>query len=391
MQKSPLIACVSMHQSDSSMRFNGQLAVTSRDIEVEWDGKTISLPLKGLKVHYGGSNDSLIFLAHEDQLEWTIFTRDRSIIETLRAVGDARLQAQLLALSRSRRRRLRLSLYTLGGIIALLFGLFALRNPVIGLVAELIPPSWERKLGEAVYLGVRAQNNILEDTVLTREFENLVSPLTGVLGDTGYTFEFHISQDMDLNAFALPGGIIVVNAGAILQAERTEELLGVLAHEISHVTKRHMTQQVITVFGLYLAVDVILGNIFGTVAAMSQGAMYLLQQGFSREHEQEADITGLNYLKKANIDPRGMIEFFKRVKAEQAKVPVLGSLEESLSFLSTHPATEDRIEYLAARIKEDGQTNYQALSKHPLEDFKTKLRAVAGLGTTTSSSILTGK
>jgi predicted Zn-dependent protease len=262
----------------------------------------------------------------------------------------------------------------LGCLALIIWSLFALKDPIIDLVAQVIPRSWERKLGDIIYMGVRAQSSIIDDSDLDRDFQTLISPLMSAVKDTGYTFDFHIAKDQDLNAFALPGGIIVVHAGTILQSDRPEELLGVLAHELSHVTCRHTTKQAITVFGLYFIVDVVLGNVFGTVAALSQGAFYLLQQGFSREHEQEADLEGLNFLQKANVDPMGMVDFFGKLKTEYEKVPVLGELERSLSFLSTHPATDDRITYLTEKIRESGTTEYKPLSKSDLEAFKVKLR-----------------
>jgi predicted Zn-dependent protease len=209
---------------------------------------------------------------------------------------------------------------------------------------------------------------------LRSDFSKLLEPLTTAVGERAADLEFYIAKSEDLNAFAIPGGKIIVNSRTILDAARPEELYGVLAHEISHVTLRHTARQIITVFGVYTAVDLVLGNIFGTVAAVTQGASYLLQQGFSRDQEREADQQGLAYLLAANIDPKGAVEFFQRIERDAARIYGLSELEKSLSFLSTHPETNERIAELTRQIEAEPQRSYRLFSAAEFDAFKERLR-----------------
>jgi predicted Zn-dependent protease len=132
------------------------------------------------------------------------------------------------------------------------------------------------------------------------------------------------------------------------------------------------------VFGLYFVVDFIFGNVFGTIAAVSQGATYLLQQGFSRESEREADEAGLELLQKARISPQGMVDFFVLIRDHYAAIDAgpLGALDGSLNFLSTHPDTDSRIEYLKERIKSIPQEHLRELPEERFKKFQAKISAI---------------
>jgi predicted Zn-dependent protease len=259
-------------------------------------------------------------------------------------------------------------------IMAGLYALNMLRGPIAGLIADFVPKSWERGLGEVSFTVMRNSISIIDDDDLQKQFEVLIAPVLKVAEESGYTFEVHISREQGLNAFALPGGVMVVNAGTILKAGRLEELLGVLAHEVSHVTKRHATRQLISMYGIYFFVDLVFGGMAGTLTGLSQGALFLVQQGFSRENEEEADLQGLRYLEKAQIDPNGMVEFFERVKEETEKDPLVSAVEKRVEILSTHPATDSRIAYLRDRILVMPRWKYAAPNQAQFELLKETLR-----------------
>jgi len=122
----------------------------------------------------------------------------------------------------------------------------------------------------------------------------------------------------------------------------------VLAHELAHVTRRHSFRNMIKSAGLILMVQMMFGDATGLLAFAAEGSRFLLQQKFSRDFEREADDTGWSYLREARIDPRGMITFFKKIKVIMANSGV-GSMENSLALLNTHPASQERIDYLNAK------------------------------------------
>jgi predicted Zn-dependent protease len=370
------IQCVISHRSLPAGRAFAKLAISNITILAQTEGDIeVELPLKGIKLEWGGANNKLLFVSHPDYPGWSIFTRDRTLIKRLESSGSEDVKDALSYLHRASSRSIRSALIALTALIAISWVVTLSWKPLIATCANLIPLSWEKKLGEAVFFGVKNQTSIISDEALTAELSRFVAPLTQAVGARGRDLQFYIARSENLNAFALPGGKIVVNSAAILGAARPEELYGVLAHEISHITLRHTARQIISVFGVYMTVDLILGNIVGTVAAVSQGASYLLQQGFSREQEREADLQGLRYLFEANIDPNGLIEFFNRLEHGKKTDGVLSDIDKSLSFLSTHPASSERIAELSALIKKQQGTVYRSFAMADFDALKEKLRA----------------
>ena len=372
---SATIQGVVSHESLPTGRTFAKLTVTQHTILAEAEGDfAIEVPLKGLTLTCGGSNNKLIFLTHPDYPGWTIFTRDRSLLSHLQATGVADLLHSIQALHQRRRSIRRRSFIALTLLLVAVWGITILWKPFVATCASLIPFSWEKKLGDAVFVGVKTQTVIISDDGLRSDFSKLLEPLTTAVGERAADLEFYIAKSDDLNAFAIPGGKIIVNSRTILDAARPEELYGVLAHEISHVTLRHTARQIITVFAVYTAVDLVLGNVLGTVAAVTQSASYLLQQGFSRDQEREADQQGLTYLLAANIDPKGAVEFFQRIERDTARMYGLSELERSLSFLSTHPDTSERVAELTRQIEAGPQRSYRLFSAAEFESFKGRLR-----------------
>lgn len=364
------------HESLPTGRAFAHISITSISVVARTDSDVrVEFPLNGLQLQWGGANNKLLFLSHPTKPGWSIFTRERSLLTQLEAVGAAHLSQKISTLRESSRIGLYRTFSVLLCCVVVVAAAIFLWKPFVATCATYIPFSWEKKLGEAVFLGIKQETTIIQNDALNREFKTLLEPLTATVGPISNDLQFYLAKSDTLNAFALPGGKVVVNSKTILEAGRLEELFGVLAHEISHVTQRHTARQIITVLGVYTVVDIVLGSGVGTVAAISQGASYLLQQGFSRDQERDADRTGLEYLHAAQIDPNGMIEFFQRIQEEHDKNIPLSEVEKALSFLSTHPATTDRISGLKDLIKAAPNQNYRTLDPKAFNTFKAKLRA----------------
>jgi predicted Zn-dependent protease len=152
-----------------------------------------------------------------------------------------------------------------------------------------------------------------------------------------------VVRDSALNAFAAPGGFVVVNSGLVAAAKSPEELAGVLAHEIQHVTLRHSTRAVIREAPLRFALSSLSGGGMETAAGVV-GTLGALR--YRRADEAEADHYGLRVMDAALIDPRGMVSFMRGLEARR------GAGSRFTSYVSTHPRTADRIaalEELSAR------------------------------------------
>jgi beta-barrel assembly-enhancing protease len=158
--------------------------------------------------------------------------------------------------------------------------------------------------------------------------------------DSKYQYRFHVADDAAINAFAIPGGIIVVHTGLIEATRRPEELAGVLAHEVQHVEQRHSLQALIKDLGLRGLWLMLSGDIGSGLAG--QAALEMTSLRFSREAEAEADAKGFDELLKARIDPSGMGDFFTTMaKQEREFAPP--------PLLSTHPASGARESAMRAR------------------------------------------
>lgn len=362
------------HPSLPGGRAEGNLEVEPTRLTLSVDMKQISFPLSGLHISRGGANNSLIFFTHDAFPEWSCYTRDKNILKSLRNTPASDLVSTVS--SGERRSRMEWALFLL--VVALIiFGVWKAKDPLVGAATYFVPQSWESKAGEVIYSSIRTTVDVIDDDELTAKFKVIVQPLLDVVKDSGYEFTLHLADENELNAFALPGGHIVVHSAVILKAKRAEEVLGVLAHEIAHVTHRHTVKQLFSVLGLYFVFDVVFGNIAGTLAALTQAAPYLLQQGFSRAYEDEADRDGFQYLVKANIDPSGMVDFFKRIAEEENANPTIATIEKQLNFLSTHPGTDERIASLENKVKSLGVKTYRDMSvefSKFQEDLRTKLK-----------------
>ncbi len=222
-------------------------------------------------------------------------------------------------------------------------------------------PAQERKVGEAIIRQIRAQGGYMQDPEVNDYLNELGYRLMVAAGDAKQDFEFFAVPDAGINAFALPGGYIGVNTGLILLAQSESELASVLAHEMSHVTQRHMARMVdnqkndllYSLAGLALAV--LASQAGGAskgdgVSAAIAGAQALgIQQklDFTRENEYEADRIGFQRLAAAGFDPGSAATFMERLQrsmrfADGGNTP---------SYLRTHPITYERIAEAQARAQ----------------------------------------
>ncbi len=338
------------------------LLFVSRD-DPEW---VLRLSFVDLGLRLGGADDQVLFFTHPDHPDVTVFTTDHAVLDQPALVSQAVVAAQVSGV-RAHKRRKRLSFNGVVAAIALVIvGLVLSIKPLLGLVVDLVPPSSEAELGAMVFEQIQATTQLIEDPEIDAKLGELAAPLLEALPETGYSFELHLAEDPTLNAFAIPGGNVVLHSGLVLGAESSEEVLGVLAHEIAHVTQRHSLRQLVDTVGVLVLVQMLFGDLSGFAAVLADGGVRLLTLEFSRDHELEADAVGLDYLLAAGVDPRGMISFFEKLMAEHERRKGGAGVGVELDFLSTHPATADRIEKLSRRLAEVGD---DALGSDRAEDL----------------------
>ena len=269
--------------------------------------------------------------------------------------------------AKANRRRLGRNPYLVAlAICAAMAVLWAGFPVAVRVTAAVIPVSWERALGDWVL------DDVLEFLALFDDGEAelcdaeagtaALAALTGELAaasDSPYDFRVLVVDFGMTNAFALPGGAIVIFDGLIEFAETPEEVAGVLAHEMAHVIKRHGTEALLRGYGLELLIEALTGSAGGGVAGGIGET--LLGLSYSRDAEGEADRTGIQLLQDAGLRADGIGRFFERFDAGPGDTPA------ALNLLSTHPSSESRAQ-LADEVGSGGapamsQSDWQALQE----------------------------
>lgn len=339
----------------------------------------IALPNDGLQIKLGGANDRLIFFSHPSLPQTTVHTADHSVLQHPVLAHRPGLMKQVGQVRSRKRMALGILALIVFGLIAGLAGLWMSRDHIAMAGANAIPVEWEVKLGDTLFDQIKRQSKLIEDKELLAQLQLLTAPLVKGIGDAKFPLKFHIVEDATLNAFAMPGGNVVLHSGLLLAADTPEEVAGVLAHEIAHVTRRHGFRGIIGSAGLFLVVQTFIGDMSGILAVIANNSAFLLDQKFSRDFEREADEVGWDYLVQARIDPRGMIGFFKKLQEEEKRMMEdnpMGKLDGALSLLSTHPATEERIARLQAKAEAMGPAAGDSPRTFALNygEFKDSLR-----------------
>ncbi|MCC6593279.1 MAG: M48 family metallopeptidase [Xanthomonadales bacterium] len=220
--------------------------------------------------------------------------------------------------------------------------------------ARMLSVEKEREYSEGLLRQLRNYDLSITDPELVEYLETLAYRLVQSSGRSEIHFHFELIDVPVVNAFASPGGLVVTFSQLMLHAETESELAGVLAHEIAHVTQRHITRRMES--SMEDLLPILLGTVALAIATQGQGdgaqaalagGMALLQQrqiNFTRANEHEADRVGIQTLAKAGFDPIGMGDFFARIGALHRTQG-----EKPPEYLQTHPVTATRVAEAKAR------------------------------------------
>lgn len=288
------------------------------------DGQVIDWPARSFERASGRYTDEQIrFLRQDEAL----------------VVGDPAL---LTELGVRQHHRLRQALLAIGVLGTLLLGTYFVGIPVaVRFIAKRVPVAWESRAGADVAATLAPRSTRCTDQGSVAAVQAIAERLMAKQPPTRHPIRTIIACNDRVNAFAAPGGYVVVMSGLLAKTRRPEELAGVLAHELTHVRKQHPEQGVIRALG----VSAVLAMIAGDFSTLANVATSLTTLRYSREDERTADQEGMQLLMEAEIDPQGMVEVFRTL------ADVAGSDPDRLSFLSTHPQWMDRIERLQAQAQ----------------------------------------
>lgn len=237
----------------------------------------------------------------------------------------------------------------------------------------------EKKLGKEFYEKLESKGVFLQDRKISDYFNTIGNRILSQGHKSPFSFTFTVIKNPGINAFATPGGYVYVYSGLIRISENESQLASVLAHEIAHVKCRHIAKilEKSKKIGIATMAAILAGAFIGggdetaaAVTTFSIAAAASMNLKYTREHEEEADRTGMSYLVKAGYDGKGMLDFLKIMRKYEYysnSVP---------SYFLTHPGTGDRIAYLDGLL----QTTYKTRGKEGITEKYERIKTSLILG-----------
>jgi predicted Zn-dependent protease len=229
--------------------------------------------------------------------------------------------------------------------------------PDLGDASQLVlSPLQERQIGQQSMMEIRASKQYLDDPEVNDYLNQLGRKLVESSTEPGLNFEFFAINDININAFALPGGFVGVNTGLLLTVQSESELAAVLSHEIAHVTQHHLARMIAgqqseglaSMAALAVAILASRTSPQVTEAAIAsvQARAIQSQLDYTRANEQEADRIGLEILQKSNFNPHAMPEFLDRLQKATRLLE-----NNAPNYLRTHPVTSERVADIENRVQ----------------------------------------
>jgi predicted Zn-dependent protease len=249
----------------------------------------------------------------------------------------------------------------------------------------------EYQVGQMWSRQMRAQGLVLEDPEITDYIQTIGHSLSSHAEEGQHQFNYAVLRDPVINAFAMPGGFIMINSGLFLATRNENELAGVMAHETAHVTQRHLVRGMIdqTHAGLVATAAMLAAIILGATAGRgdpsvmegavlgAQSAAIQHQINYTRSQEFEADRIGIGTMAAAGYDPLGMATMFEELDRNSPSPDRIKAIE----FLIDHPLSAERVAEARNRAEQIGRIRHEDSLSYLL--MRERLRSLVGNPETT--------
>jgi predicted Zn-dependent protease len=201
----------------------------------------------------------------------------------------------------------------------------------------------EETLGELIWESIKRDNDEIDIKSVNLIVDSIISKICVANGIDDEGIKWHVVENNQVNAFALPDGHLVLYSGLILSASNAEQLTGVICHEIAHIQHDHVMQKLMKEIGFSVLLSMTTGNgggeiIGGAVKTLSSSA-------FDRDNEKEADLSAVDYMQAAEIDCEPFAEFMFQLSRETSEV------SHYLAWINSHPDSDDRAKYIVEHAK----------------------------------------
>lgn len=231
----------------------------------------------------------------------------------------------------------------------------------------------EVRIGREFRREAKKNLKLVRQPEVERYIDRIGRRLVSVIGPQPFDYRFFVVENSQLNAFAIPGGTIYVHTGLIERVKSTDELAGVMGHEIAHVKARHIARMsgpdplsLLALLGVFLSGS---GAQAQAAGALGQALAATRQLSYNRQLEQEADTLGVKYMAEAGYDPKAALGFLKIIDQERFLNPV-----DLPPYLMTHPLSQDRVTRVEAVVHSLGMSPTKPEPADPIKKIHTLLR-----------------
>jgi Zn-dependent protease with chaperone function len=326
-------AAEASHPSLGDQAVPGRIVLAQFTLRFESEATTVEIPFSHLLIP-PDENDlagGVIFRDARDA-DWAITTPDCAILEhrAFSSISLLRARVQAIAGRKVRHNALFVTVAFFAIVLALGISISWLAHNLVIFAVNRVSPETEKSIGDKYYRETLHYVRVSQDPAMIARLNSLFDQLRPGLPDPNIAIQFHIIESEVPNAASLPGHIFVTR-GLFRVLSTPDELDGVLAHEVAHITQKHVLRLLVSNEGPAAVLHAVFSNSSSTVGTIAQTSQFVLGRSFSRQYEREADAMGWKYLIAANINPRGMIDAFVKFRE------VEGTYASKVDFLSTHP------------------------------------------------------
>jgi len=334
-------------------KFSVHFSVSSHGlIEFEYDkANKLDIALQKTTLELIGDPETTL------QISWTdnntnhaLLSHDLTLMDRLKTLNlSPSMQAQLLDLQKKQQQqhkseKNRVPVY-MAIIAGFFFGSYFLISQSSSFIADMIPYEWEQKIGSFAFENYLLGKQNIDNSKVESAIKTIVDRIDQ-FDDSEIAYEVAVIDADMVNAFAFPGGFVVVTSGLINNADNPEQVAGVLSHELTHVIERHGLRKLVRQAGLGILIGIVLGDA-SALSQLIELSSHLDSLSFDREQERHADDGAIKIMLAAGISPQHFVTFFKTLKQQDS---VAGDVPE---IFSTHPLTDERIERVSAAKKPD--------------------------------------
>ncbi len=307
------------------------------------DGARCAITFADLVMESGGFEGDFLFLKPKSGA-FVVTSNAKELGAAIAYHGGGTVEGAMAGVASQRRGRDRwrtIGIIATTSVIVLVAGFLVAIPYMLAAMIDFVPIEVDRRIGDSAYESEGAALGApVHDPTIDAFVAAVLARLQPHSADPRHELRPVVVANADINAFALPGGRIVIFTGLLAAAENESEVAGVLAHEIAHVTQRHGLGNAAHNVGAW----VVLGWLFGDAGTLGDVATQLglltASNAYSRDQEAEADEEGVRTLVAASIDPHGLSRFFRTMQRQE------GADAEVLEWLSTHPDTDSRIAHV---------------------------------------------